>query len=60
MENGDIEEIKARLSRLEEEVFGMNYETANAVLNSYLEAMEEKPYISESPCVLRAEKMLGV
>ena len=56
----EIEEIKTRLSRLEEAVWGMDYETARRVVDSYIGATEENPYIDASPAVLRAEKMLGV
>ncbi len=59
MDTKDTEEIKARLARLEEEVFGMDYKTAERVLDRYLEATKEKPYILPSPSVRRAEKVLG-
>lgn len=52
MENPDIEKIKARLARLEEAVFGMDYETADNVVTSYVEALKENPELEASPAIL--------
>ena len=60
MENEEIEQIKSRLARLEEEVFGMDYEKAQRVVDSYLEATEKNPNIPATDSVFRAERLLGV
>ena len=60
MENTEIEQIKKRLARLEEEVFGMTYEEAEAVVDSYVDAVAENPGLGASPSLLKAEKILGV
>lgn len=60
MENPDIEKIKARLARLEEAVFGMTYDEAETIVNSYIAASRENPSVIASKAVLTAEKVLGV
>lgn len=56
----ELAEIKTRLSQLEKEIFGMDHEDAQAVVNSYVAAAQENPYIEASSAVKKAEKMLGV
>ena len=60
MDTNDVEQIKERLVRLEEAVFGMDYETALHIIDSYMEASRENPYIEPSRRFLKAEKMLGI
>jgi hypothetical protein len=60
MGNIDIEIIEARLTKLEEAVFGMDYETAKRVVDTYMEALKNNPGVEASPWVLKAEKILGV
>lgn len=56
----ELEEVKKRLARLEEAVFGMDYETAEAVVDSYIAAVKENPDTKASRHVLEAERLLGV
>ncbi len=60
MDTNDVEQIKERLVRLEEAVFGMDYETALHIVDSYIEASKENPCIEPSRRFLKAEKMLGI
>ncbi len=60
MDTNDVEKIKERLARLEEAVFGMDYETALHIINSYTEASRENPCIEPSHRFIKAEKMLGM
>lgn len=55
-----IDELKERIARLAEQVFGMTFEEANAIVNNYVEAQRENPTLDVHPSVLKAEKMLGV
>lgn len=56
----ELEEVKKRLARLEEAVFGMDYETARLVVDSYIAAVQETPDIEASRHVKQAERILGV
>lgn len=60
MAKTELEEIKARLSRLEEATWGMSYDTAKDIVDSYIEAIKENPNIEASPSVWLAERILGV
>lgn len=56
----ELDKVKARLARLEEATFGMTYDEAEAVVNSYVEAAKENPLIEASAHVKKAERMLRV
>jgi hypothetical protein len=56
----ELDKIKARLARLEQETFGMTYDDANAIVNAYAQAVDENPHIEASEHVKKAEQMLGV
>ena len=60
MKKAEVEQIKNRLSHLEEAVFGMTHEEAEATVDSYVEAIKDNPDIKATPAILKAEKMLGV
>ena len=60
METNDVEQIKERLVRLEEAVFGMDYETAYHIVDSFREASKENHCLEPSHRFLKAEKMLGM
>jgi len=60
MAQTEIGEIKKRLARLEEVVFGMTYNDAEAIVDAYIDAAEQNPNIEASSHVLKAEKILGV
>jgi hypothetical protein len=56
----ELDKIKARLARLEQETFGMSYEEAEATVDSYINASEQNPQIEASEQVKKAEMVLGV
>jgi hypothetical protein len=60
MTDEELKQIKGRLKRLEQEVFGMTYEEAEATVDSYINAAEKNPQIGASEHVKKAEKVLGV
>jgi len=58
--HNELDKIKGRLARLEEAMFGMTYDEAQATVNSYIEAVKENPDIEASEQVKKAERIIGV
>lgn len=55
-----LSSTKERLTRLEEAIWGMSYDTAKDIVDGYIKAIEENPNIEASPSILLAERILGV
>ena len=60
MDTNEVEQINERLVRLEKIVFGMDYENALRIIDSFTEASKENHSLEPSHRFLKAEKMLGI